>query len=54
MIFVISERCISSVILNMYAGISLLGVALEPSIVKITCGTCSSVTCWKESFLLLS
>ena len=49
--FVISRRCISGVILTMSAGMSPTGVALEPSILKITCRTCSSVTCWKENFL---
>ena len=51
MIFVISDRCISSATLNMSAGMSPTGLALEPSILKITCRTCSSVTCWKENFL---
>ena len=51
MIFVISERCISTVTLSMSAGMSPTGVALEPSILKITCRSCSSVTCWKENFL---
>ena len=45
MIFVISERCISSVTLSMSAGMSPTGGALEPSILKLTCCTCSSVTC---------
>ena len=50
-IFFISERCIFSVTLSMFSGISSAGVALEPSIIKITCCTCSSVTYWKENFL---
>ena len=54
MIFAISDRCISSVTLSMSAGTSHTGLALEPSILKITCRTCSSVTCWKENFLSLS
>ena len=54
LMFVISERCISSVTLSMSARMSSTGVALEPSILKITCRTCSSITCWKENFLLLS
>ena len=54
MIFVISERYISSVTLSMSAGMSPTGVALEPSLLKIICHTCSYVTCWKENFLLLS
>ena len=37
MIFTISDRCISSATLSMSAGISHTGVALEPSILKITC-----------------
>ena len=45
MIFDISERCISSVTLRMPARMSPTGVALEPSILKITCLTCSSVSC---------
>ena len=51
--FVISEKCISSVTLSMSAGMFPTALALEPSILKTTCRTCSSVICWKENFLLL-
>ena len=42
MIFIIRERCISSVSLSMSTGISLTGVTLEPSILQITCRTFSA------------
>ena len=46
--FVINERCISSLISSIIAEISSTSVALEPSILKITCRTCFTVTCLKE------
>ena len=54
MILVISERSVSSITLKMSARMSPTGVALEPSILKVTYRTCSSVTCWEENFLLPS
>ena len=54
MILVISERSISSITLRISARMSPTVVALEPSILKITYRTCSSVTCWEENFLLPS
>ena len=50
MIFVIIDSCIPSVTLSMSGGMFPTGVALETSILKITCRRCCFITCWKKTF----